>query len=357
MGVSLLKSADVAHPQIVDPQIFACWHEPNRMIEAAVSEDTAMDGALGANRFRPLQFPRSCRKAIVQVRECTDRTNVNHIARKDVVKFLTFSDSDVTPPAPLYLLKLLFADNFVAESDAPLAHDAAFSVKGDVLADSDWLYESSLLLGEAGVRSPLHECGVLKWAFAASVANGAIKWVVDEQELHDGASGCFRRFTLDLDDHAVADGHGARRLRLGHPLDDWIALFVSGDGAVRVTTGQTNFNETLPTDADRLKAWMVAKMRYVNAKHFRRLNDECPFGHFNDLTVNGHTNLFGIRRNFTPSQPNCCASQDVRGNFFFQWHFAPKHLDEFVPSYVARHAFHLASFVTDEFACIYLKAS
>jgi hypothetical protein len=147
--VSLFKPTDVAHPQIVDPQVFTCRDEADRVVESAISENAAMDGAFGTNRLGSLQFPRASSEPIVQVRQSTDRADVNDIARKDVVKFLALSDGDVTMPAPLNLLQLLFADDFVAEADASLAHDTPFSVKGDVWADGDWLNESSLLLGEA----------------------------------------------------------------------------------------------------------------------------------------------------------------------------------------------------------------
>jgi len=111
------------------------------MIKSAIGKNAAMDRAFGANRLGSLQFPWAGSEPIMQVCQRTDGANVNDIARKDVVKFLALSNGDVTMPAPLNLLQLLFADNFVAESDASLAHDAPFSVKGDMWAYGDWFNE------------------------------------------------------------------------------------------------------------------------------------------------------------------------------------------------------------------------
>jgi hypothetical protein len=174
-----------------------------------------------------------------------------------------------------------------------------------------------------------------------SVANGAIKRVVDEQELHDGSPRCFRCFAFDLHHHAIADGHRAGGLRFRHPLNDWVALFVGGDCPVGIAPRHPNFHETLPTDTNRFKARVIAKVRDVNAEHIGCFNDERSLRDFNGLTVNGHTHLFGVGRNFPTPQPDCCASQNVGWNFLLQRDFAPKGFDQFVPTYVARHDLHL----------------
>src|SRR6266567_1867948 len=67
---------------------------------------------------------------------------------------------------------------------------------------------------------PMPQGEVLQVALAAFVADRAIQWMVDQQEL-ERPSTCFEDFfCLGVDDHAFAHGRGAGRLRgLGHLLD------------------------------------------------------------------------------------------------------------------------------------------
>jgi hypothetical protein len=74
--------------------------------------------------------------------------------------------------------------------------------------------------------------------------------MVDEQKLHDGASGSFRRLTFHPHDHPVADGHHARWLRFGHPLNDRIALLIRRHCAVGISFWRPDFHQALPTDPD-----------------------------------------------------------------------------------------------------------
>lgn len=78
---------------------------------------------------------------------------------------------------------------------------------------------------------------VLQVTLATLVANGAVKRVVGQQELHDTLTGLVDEGRVRLDDHAGLNGPGARGDGLGGALDfDQAHTTVTGDHELLVVT-------------------------------------------------------------------------------------------------------------------------
>src|SRR5205823_8138010 len=95
------------------------------------------------------------------------------------------------------------------------------AVERDRRRDGDRLLQRQLREREARVAGPVAERQVLQRALAALVADRAVEWMVDENELERrvlalrsllGSTGC-------ADDHPVLCGERAAGLQLRHPLD------------------------------------------------------------------------------------------------------------------------------------------
>src|SRR5262249_20152653 len=77
----------------------------------------------------------------------------------------------------------------------------------------------ALGVGEPALAGAPAQRNVLQRALTALVADGAVEWVVDEQELDDRILRLLHTVGLRVDHHAVADRGRARGLQLRHPLD------------------------------------------------------------------------------------------------------------------------------------------
>src|SRR5262249_22046288 len=109
-----------------------------------------------------------------------------------------------------------------AEARAAVAEDAALAVEGDGRRDRDRFLECVLLEGHPRVARAVPEREVLQRALAALVADPAVEWVVDEDELERRVLRLRRhlRRARRLHAHSVLSCQRAGRLRLRrHALD------------------------------------------------------------------------------------------------------------------------------------------
>src|SRR6185312_13517472 len=116
------------------------------------------------------------------------------------------------------------------EADAARAMDAARHAGRDQRPEILLLDRALVLLEAAAVEAIGHGL-VLQVAFAALVADRAIEWMVDQQELHHPLARLLGLVAVGVDDHAFRRRHGAggdglRRLLL---LDEAHAA-ITGDG-------------------------------------------------------------------------------------------------------------------------------
>ena len=87
---------------------------------------------------------------------------------------------------------------------------------------------------------------VLEVAFTTLITNRAIKWMVDQKELHDSFTGLASHVWICFDLPSLHDGHGTSSNRLGRPF---------------------NFNQTHSTVSSNWKPVMIAKTWDFNSHH------------------------------------------------------------------------------------------
>ena len=160
--------------------------------------------------------------------------------------------------------ELHHAGHFLAEADAARAVDAAAHLlhrdqRADVLVEDD-----ALFFVVARGRAAVADGQVLQLALAALVADRAVERVVDQQELHHDCWALMRLVALGADDHALRDGRGAGRHRLGRLLDvDQAHAAVGRDRELLV----------------------IAEVRDVGARLVGRMHDHAAFGDLDLLAV------------------------------------------------------------------------
>ena len=161
------------------------------------------------------------------------------------------------------------------EPRAALAQDAAVAVEQDLRGHLDGLGVGPLDIDEARFGAAVGERLVLERAFAALVADRAVKRVVDEEELDDSALRLGRdlRRALGVDLHAGRDGLSAGGHGLGPFRDDAVA------------PGARDLDEALPAGAGGLEQRMVAKARNAHAYFLGRADDEGSRGNLDVLAV------------------------------------------------------------------------
>src|SRR5207248_1909403 len=115
--------------------------------------------------------------------------------------------------------QLVVLRDLLREAHAAVAEDAALAVDRDQRRQRDRLREVALLLLEAAATRAPAVRDVLERALAALVADGAVEWVVHEQELDDRVLRVFDALGLGIDDHAVLDRRRAGGLELRDSLD------------------------------------------------------------------------------------------------------------------------------------------
>ena len=99
------------------------------------------------------------------------------------------------------------ARNFLTEAHAALAQDAALAVQQNLRGQLQGLAVGALCVDEARALAAFAHCLILQGAFAALIADWAIKRVVDEQELHHAFLGATGNLggALGLHHHAGGD--------------------------------------------------------------------------------------------------------------------------------------------------------
>jgi len=125
------------------------------------------------------------------------------------------------------------ASDFVHETNAATAHDAALVIEADARSNIDIFWFFHLQIDEAR-RSTAETYGkLLQTAFTSLVTDRAVERVIDKKELHHSFAAFFYNLTRGADAHVFGNGIGASDDRTWHPADDFVAIFV----ASRLLTG------------------------------------------------------------------------------------------------------------------------
>src|SRR3954468_14120562 len=154
---------------------------------------------------------------IRSVKQRSRRADFNAVAALRAVKPATIvADDSVSPTATR--LDRVFTHPLIAHTRTSLAENAALRI---VSYDRRQIFFGMivLLLGEAFFESTPIEGHLLQFAFAATIANWAIEWMIGEQKLRHATLRLLDFFALRSYNHAVRARDGAGRLQLRHLVD------------------------------------------------------------------------------------------------------------------------------------------
>ena len=76
-----------------------------------------------------------------------------------------------------------------------------------------------LCLHELRLRGAVGECHVLKFAFAAGIADRTVERMIPEQQFDHRLASLTHFITVGRDDHALSNDGSTGRLEFGHLLD------------------------------------------------------------------------------------------------------------------------------------------
>ena len=171
------------------------------------------------------------------------------------------------------------AGDFVHETNAAAAHDAALVVEPDAWADIDVFRLFHLHVDEAGDAAAVLDGLFLQTALASLVTDRAVERVVDQEKLHHALTAFFHQLAVGADAHVLADrvcagDHGAR-----HPADGFEAVFIplrllAGGGA----RGHSHLHQTHPAVPRGAQFRVVAVMGDGNRGLPARLDHPRAFG-------------------------------------------------------------------------------
>jgi hypothetical protein len=158
--------------------------------------------------------------------------------------------------------ELGIAGDFFGESDASSALDAAFEVESDVLAEGEGFMVVPFDFQKSAGGWTVSEGVILEGTFSASVADGAIEGVIDEEKFEDAFAIFVDLVGVGIDDHVVAGGEGTGGLRLWHFADGAVWLF------------EADFDEAHAAHSDGLHPGVVAEDRDFESKSFNGFDDQ-----------------------------------------------------------------------------------
>src|SRR5579862_2582891 len=150
--------------------------------------------------------------------ERADRADIDAHAALFALQVIFFIGSDQRADAAVLHAESPDVHTLAADAHAAITKNAARPVKVDHRRPL-LLFFVILRLHELRFGGAVAERHVLQFAFAASIANGAIQRMVPEQQFKHRLAGLLDLITFGGDDHALADHRGAGGLQFGHFLD------------------------------------------------------------------------------------------------------------------------------------------
>src|SRR5581483_9748191 len=147
-------------------------------VQAIVYLDVAAVGAFRADGTLRMQVPGPCLEAIRAGEQRADRAEFDDVAAELALILRVREGSDLHIRAALEEAKLRVAADVLGETSAARAVDAAFAVEDDMIGERIGFWKVALLLDIAAEGRTVEERIILKWAFAAPVADRAVERVV-----------------------------------------------------------------------------------------------------------------------------------------------------------------------------------
>ena len=222
-----------------------------------------------ADRTATCQFPGAGGVAKRLGRQCPDRADVNHVAREFGLDGTPDKRGDFGVFATVKHAQFHDTGDFLTETHTARAVNAARHFFGGNKRAHFFMEHDALFFLVTRACATVPHRQVLQLALAALIADGAVKRVIDQQELHDAflCRHCF--FRARVHDHAIGYGRGAGRHGLGRLFD------------------VNQAHATVRRDGEFL---VIAKVRHIQPQFVGRMHDHAAFGDFDLFAVDGEFN-------------------------------------------------------------------
>ena len=262
------EAVAVGDPAFVDGFVLQ-RHDPHDPVALDLNNQVGARGVVGADALAPRQLPSACAVAEGLAGQRADRANVDHVAGEFGIHRVAHEGLNFRVLATVGHAKLHGTANFLPKTHAAGALDAAAHLlhrdeRSDVLVEHHALF---LVVARSGAAVAHGQ--ILQLALPALIANRAIQWVIDEQELHHRLLRLQRLVGLGAHDHALRDRRGAGWHGLG---------------------GLLHIHQTHAAIGRDGQFLVVAEVRNVGARLVGRMHDHAAFGHFDLLAVDFNFN-------------------------------------------------------------------
>ncbi len=209
----------VAQPAPVDLGVVA-REDAQHLAFACRGGHVAAHRAEPAHRGHVLDLPGPPSEAVLRRGERADGAQLDDVARERRRVGVVREGGDLGERAAVARHQLIVLGHVRGEPRAAVAEDAALAVERDQRRDRDRLLEGQLGERHPGGAGAVPERQVLQRALAALVADRAVEWVVDEDELERGVLSlrCLGGRRRRPHHHPVLCGERAARLQLREPL-------------------------------------------------------------------------------------------------------------------------------------------
>ena len=158
---------------------------------AAGDQDIRAHAAIHIDALGFLQKPDTHLEAEVFAGESAHGADIHRVQRVVVVELLAGIDRQGGVAASVQEAQHIVVGDFLHEADAARAHDAAFVVEHDALAEVHALWLFHLLFDETGFALAELDGKFLQTTLTRLIANRTVERVVDEQKFHHALAALF----------------------------------------------------------------------------------------------------------------------------------------------------------------------
>ena len=174
-------TSDLAHVVLIDLVVGARF-ETHHDVVTRLRDAIASLAASSAHGRRAVELPRAGAVQEVLREQRTDRAEIHYVARPRIREIVSLGFADEGAIAALGHIEHRLVGHIRHEADAARAQDAAVRHIEHVTAEVFDRIEA-LRLPVAGVCASFSEGVVLKFALTRLIADRAVEWMIDQQEL------------------------------------------------------------------------------------------------------------------------------------------------------------------------------
>ena len=257
------ETVTIGDPAFVDRLVFERHHAQHAVV-LDLHNQVGSGGIVRADALAPRKLPSARRIAKRFAGERAHRADVDHIARQFRIDRCADKGLDFAVLAAMRHTQFHLPGNFLSKTHTARALDAAvhFLHGNERTRILDREHPFFFLVARTALAIAHRQ--ILQQAFAALVANRAIEWMIDEQELHHTLLRLDCLDALGAHHHAVHHRRGASRNRIGLFFD---------------------IHQTHAAVACNRQLLVIAEMGNENAGLFRRLDHHAALWHLDPLAV------------------------------------------------------------------------